>query len=220
MPARFKEYGVQWRRLNPEWHVQDWSWSDLPDDLANDRVLEDIRGRCTSGLSLEMPTALADVISYDLVERFGGIYANADIQPVKSLEVLRLDEYDIAWATYEENNYPLVVNALFGASEEHDPFWTRVVGQLEENYFSMNVPGQPGVEMVFSSGPRYLTAVSEQGGIPFRVLPYYTVNPFLWKDIPQGSDASELMVATKLPEGCVGVHHWAHRKNGRSNVVS
>ncbi len=224
MPARYRYYGTLWEYFNPEWKLKDWSWHNLPETFQNDLVLEDMRKRCTSGLSVELPTALADVISYELVAKFGGIYANTDIQPVRPLGSLGL-EIDAPWATYEEENYSLIVNAFFGAPDADNPFWQQVVGRLQDRYFGLNKDGQEGVEMVFSSGPHHLTEVAREVGAEysFRVLPYYTVNPVLWKDIAPGTDATSVIQARggidKLPFGCVGIHHWGHKLSGRSNVV-
>lgn len=220
MPTDYKAFGKGWGTLNPGWEVIDWSWHNLPEDLANADVLEDMRRRCSTGTSVEMPTAMADVISYDLIHRYGGVYANADIQPIKPLSVIQGTLSRGPWASYEENGWPLVVNAFFGSPEAEDPFWDKVVSSLDPNYFSLNIEGQESVEMVFSSGPHHLTAVHSQNSGALEVLPYYTVNPILWKSIPLGGDAwSVLSKDQELPEKCVGIHHWGHKKSGRTNVV-
>lgn len=220
MPEAYKEYGRAWTNLNPGWEVLDWSWASLPEDLANAEVLEDMRKRSSTGTSVELPTAQADVISYELVYRYGGIYANADIQPIRPLSNILGHLQGGAWATYEEDNYPLIVNAFFGAPFPKNAFWGDVVSGLHDNYFSLNSEGTESVEMVFSSGPHYLTGKSDRR---LNVLPYYTVNPVLWKDVPSGSDATIVIDSRGgvgyLPQNCVGIHHWGHRKSGRSNVV-
>lgn len=221
MPEAYRGYGRAWEELNPGWQLHDWSWHDLPEDLVCNEVLNDMRARCTSGTSVEMPTAMADAISYELVYRYGGVYTNADIQPIKPLDTIDLSQ---AWATYEEDNYPLIVNALFGAPEPGDAFWQAVVERLPDNYFRLNGydPSKLGVEMVFSTGPHHLTAVAEALGT-LKVFPYYTTNPVLWKQVEVGSDATPVIEARggidSLPEGCIGIHHWGHKLTGRSNTV-
>jgi mannosyltransferase OCH1-like enzyme len=222
MPQAYRDYGQAWLDLNSDWQLHDWSWHDLPEDLYCNEVLQDMRLRCTSGTSVEMPTAMADAISYELVYRFGGVYANADIQPIKPLDTLDLSS---AWATYEEENYALIVNALFGAPEAEDPFWGEVVRNLPDNYFRLNGydTSNLGVEMVFSTGPHHLTKIAEQLPTSLKVFPYYTTNPVLWKQVEVGSDATPVIEARggidSLPEGCIGIHHWGHKLTGRSNTV-
>ena len=43
MPQRFRYYGRDWERLNPGWECHDWSWHDLPEDLANADIMDDTR---------------------------------------------------------------------------------------------------------------------------------------------------------------------------------
>ena len=43
MPQRFREFAQDWRDLNPGWECHDWSWHDLPDDLANIKLMTKIK---------------------------------------------------------------------------------------------------------------------------------------------------------------------------------
>lgn len=211
MPERYKYYGDLWKMLNPEVNVHDWSWHDLPEDLSNIGVMEDLRSKCSRSASVELATQLADIISYDLVATFGGIYANADIKPTNPIPE-RL--WDTDFATYEEKDYDLVVNAFFGASPKAE-FWFKVVDNLENNYRSYPA----NTEMVFTTGPQYLTKMHKENPGMLSVEPYYTVNPLLWKDVPLGQRASDIINTNSLPEGCIGIHDWGHRETGRGNTV-
>lgn len=218
MPARYKQYGKLWKDLNPDAIVVDHSWNDLPDYLPCQDVMDDLRNQCTSGNSTELPTQLADIIGYFLTKE-GGIYANADIRPVKPLPE---EMWSADFATYEEVNYPLVVNAFTGG-KEGSPFWSFVLEGIHESYFSH----PRGTEMVFTTGPLYLTRRIEEwkrenprGEFPVTIYPYFTVNPILWKEVPPGRYGSDLVDLNNLPPGCVGVHDWGHKITGRTNTVS
>lgn len=221
MPSRYKDYGSMWKELNPNVEVIDHSWHDLPDYMPCQDVMDDLRNQCTSGNSTELPTQLADIIGYFLTWQ-GGIYANADIRPVHPIPE---GMWDTDFATYEEVNYPLTVNAFTGGKAA-SPFWQFVLEGIYDSYFS-----QPKkTEMVFTTGPIYLTNRIEQwrrenpsmayGEFPVVVYPYHTVNPILWKDVPPGVHGSDLVDLNNLPKGCIGVHDWGHKITGRSNVVS
>lgn len=218
MPSRFRRYGELWQELNPETEVIDWSWNNLPEDLPCLDVMEDLRQRCTSGTSTELPTQLADILGYWFSSQ-GDIYANADIRPVRSVPE---EMWNSDFVTFEEREYELCVNAFtggrFGSS-----FWQFVLDGISESYFSQ----PPNTEMVFTTGPIYLTArmkqwkdIGNEEICPVTVYPWYTVNPILWKDVPQGSYGSDMVDLNNLPEGCIGIHDWWHRVTGRSNVVS
>lgn len=213
MPARFREYGRAWAELNPGWTVHDWSWHDLPEDLANQDVMDDIRARCTRGASVEMATALADVIDYELVARFGGVYANCDIQPVRPL--LPPMTGGGAWATHED---PVqVVNAAFGGPAGH-PFWVAVVAELPRFYWRRRAEGEE--EMNQLTGPHLLTRAHHMRPGELNALPVETFNSVHFSQVPRGGTADGLWSPQTLPPGAVGIHHWHHRENGRSNVVS
>jgi mannosyltransferase OCH1-like enzyme len=214
MPQRFREYGQRWRELNPGWVVHDWSWQDLPADLANEPVLDDLRARCTNGNSVELPTALADVIGYDLVAKFGGIYANCDLQPVRPLRPEMTDGR--AWASWEEAERHHVVNAVFGGPPWH-PFWLAVVAELPVRYFALRDAGD--LHMNHMTGPLLLTGMYQRLPESLTVFGAEVFNPVHWSAIPPGETADAYWDLDALP-GAVALHHWDHRRTGRGNVVS
>lgn len=213
MPRKYRWYGQLWQELNPDITIKDWSWQNLPEDLPCQDVMEDLRRRCTTGTSTELPTQLADILGYYL-SWSGGIYANADIRPVLPIPE---EMWGIDFATFEEYNYPLVVNAFTGGTTD-SLFWKFVLEGVSENYFSYPT----GSEMVFTTGPQYLTKkINEWSSTTaIKIYPYQTVNPILWKDVPVGKAGSDVLDLNRLPEGCLGVHDWGHKLNGRTNIVS
>jgi len=210
MPEQYKWYGALWRELNPDMEVIDFSWHNLPENLPCRDVMDDLRSKATSGHSVELATQLADVIGYYLTS-LGGIYSNADIRPVRPIP-------DYMWgtdfATYEEINYPLVVNAFTGGCQ-YSSFWRFLLAGLSQNYFDK----PSDAEMVFTTGPHYLTSKIKEWDRGITVYPHHTVNPILWKEVGEGQRGSDLLDLDTLPAGCIGVHDWGHKMTGRSNVV-
>jgi mannosyltransferase OCH1-like enzyme len=219
MPDRFKQYALGWLELNPGWRVKEWSWHNLPEKLANADVMEDLRQRCTSGTSTELPTQLADILGYEIVLMAGGIYVNADIQPVRPILEAMTDGR--AWASLEDGAH--IVNAAIGGPAGH-PFWQAVVEELPRRYWHMRSTGQSS-EMNQMTGPHLLgdcarrfTGHAYLGGL--HVFGQETFNPVHWSQIPFGETAEGRFDVSALPPGTVGVHHWHHREIRRSNVVS
>ena len=212
MPEHQKHYGTLWKDLNSDADLIDWSWHNLPTDLPCQDVMDDLRNRCTSSNSVELSTQLADIIGYYL-SYIGGIYANTDIKPVAPIHE---HMWNSDFATYEEKDFPLVVNAFTGGVPNSE-LWKFVLDGISESYFSH----PPGTEMVFTTGPIYLTRrLNQWKGKLVQIYPHSTVNPILWKDVPAGRLGSDLVNLNSLPDGCVGVHDWHHKINGRTNVVS
>ncbi len=212
MPERFRDYGREWERLNPGWTCHDWSWHDLPENLANGDILDDIWARCTRGDSIELATALADVIDYDLVARFGGIYMNTDMQPVRPLPPELSDGR--AWAARESPR--TIVNAAMGGPPEH-PFWRAVVDELPGKYWPLRNRGN--INMVETTGPHHLTEMCDHR--PDVHIAHKNVFSYLILDQVQcGRTADGLWDMDTLPPEVVAIHHWDHRRTGRTNEVT
>lgn len=215
MPARFRAYGTAWGKLNPDVRVMDWSWQDLPEDLANGDVMDDLRSRCTRGDSIELATALADVICYDLVARFGGMYVNCDLEPVRSLPGSILAQSG-AWAGREDSVH--AVNAAFGGPAAH-PFWAALVNNLlPVRYWRLREAGER--EMNQLTGAHLLSEAMQALPGRLEALPEQMFSPLHFSAIPYGETADGRWDLGSLPPVTVAVHHWDHRRTGRSNIVS
>ena len=214
MPERFRFYGREWERLNPGWTCHDWSWHDLPEDLANGDILDDIWARCTRGDSIELATALADVIDYDLVARFGGIYMNTDMQPVRPLPP-ELYEGEEAWAARE--SYQTIVNAAMGGPPGH-PFWQAVVRELPAKYWPLRDKGN--INMVETTGPHHLTGMCNTHPGEVRITPKNLFSYLILDQVQCGMTADGLWDMATLPSEVVAIHHWDHRRTGRTNEVT
>lgn len=210
MPEAYVRYGKQWAELNPRHSVVTFGMeilNHLPENLYG--LVMDISRRDAGREGIEKYVQIADVVGYFLVWQYGGLYVNCDMQPVRPLPD---DLPNKAWASYENDVDGRVVNAAIGAPEPLDPFWGTVLDGLVDNYFS-----NPEDEMVMSTGPGYLTRVYHEHPDRLHVMPRVTFNPVHWKQIRSGGDASEVLGS--LPEETIAVHHWGHRKDGRTNYV-
>ena len=73
----FDHYGDTWRNHHPGWEMRLWTEDDLP-ELGLTEALA--RGRHQA--------ERADVLRYELLERFGGVYVDIDFECMRSLEPL------------------------------------------------------------------------------------------------------------------------------------
>lgn len=211
MPEAYVTYGKQWQEMNPDWEVIEWTREILPES-RNHLILDDIAKRPRSSIPMDFDRAVAvqssDVIYYDLVERFGGIALNVDIEPLQPLSVLMDAVGENAWATYEDANY--LVNCAYGAPKGH-PFFKALNDYLPTNYYA-----RYGEYMQHQTGPHLLTHMWQQRG-DILALPKETFNFVYHWDIPAGSDASAWREQA-IEAGAIGLHHWSHRKD-QANYV-
>jgi mannosyltransferase OCH1-like enzyme len=175
--------------------------------MQNQAILDDIAKRPRSSIPMDFDRAVAvqqsDVIYYDLVQQFGGIALNVDIEPLQPLTVLIDIVGDNAWATYEDGHY--LVNCAYGGPKGH-PFWQHVNDVLPSNYY-----GRYHEYMQHQTGPHLLTRVWHERD-DLLALPKETFNYVYHWDIPAGGDASAWREEA-IAAGAIGLHHWSHRKD-------
>lgn len=208
MPEQYEMYGWQWQDLNPGWQVVTWDERVLVDFPDLQPVFSDLYRRDAGKRGIELYVQLADVVAYALIERWGGVYVNCDMQPVRPLP----DLPETAWASYENETEWDVVNSAFGAPQPGDEFWQNVLRRLPQKYFA-----SPAAEMVLTTGPALLTEQARLRPDLIHVFPVQTFNPIHWNRISEGGDASEYL--DQLPPETIALHHWGHKLDGRTNYV-
>lgn len=207
MPERYRQFGIDWAKENPGWEVIEWTKSNLP-AMRNQKILDEIASNPRSSIPMEPLRAIAvqqsDVIYYELVEQFGGIALNVDIEPLRTLDELIELTGDNAWATYEDSNY--LVNCAYGAPRPNHEFFVYLNDILPQNYYQRR-----NEYMQHMTGPHLLTrAWKEKGGLV--ALPRETFNYVYHWDIPAGLDAS-MWKEEARSAGAYGLHHWSHRED-------
>jgi mannosyltransferase OCH1-like enzyme len=210
MPDEYTIFGQMWQEMNPEWQVIDWDMgciADFPELLP---VFQSLKDRDAGRNGIEYYVQLADVLGYALVERWGGVYVNCDMQPIRPFP----DMPQKAWASYENTSDWSIVNSAIGAPEPHNPFWTQLLKELPERYFA-----NPTDEMVKTTGPSLLTDQARKNPDQIHVYPVEAFNPVHWRDVDLGGDASMYVEEANFHSGTIAVHHWGHKKDGRTNFV-
>ena len=211
MPEEYVRFGQTWEDLNPGWIVVDHGEEILQlwPDLAP--VFNHLYERDANHNSIELHVQVADVVGYALLREFGGVYVNTDMEPLQPIEKFLPP---MAWASYENYEDFRIVNAAIGAPQPGDPFWTGLLAELPHRYFN-----NPYDEMVMTTGPGFLTDFAMINQIqdknPFVVFPKEAFCSVHWKQVEAGGDASGF----EYPESAIAVHHWGHKKDGRTNLI-
>lgn len=212
MPDRYSRYIAEWKALNPEWDTVVWREAEIEGvKWRNQLVLDHLRQRDDGRRSIEWAVQTADVLSYECVFGFGGVYLNVDVEPVRPLR----DLYDMyvnpllgqEWVAREDRDF--VVGMAMGGRAGH-PFYKEVIDQLPIRYWR-----NPGDEMNQTTGPRLLTDVWRRWEDTVAALPVVAFNPWHWSTVPTGGTAE----GRAIPDGAIGVHHWGHKLDGRTNRI-
>jgi mannosyltransferase OCH1-like enzyme len=136
----------------------------------------------------------ADVVSYELIYEFGGIYANTDMEALRRIPRDGIN----AFAGMEDGEF--LSNALMGCEPGAD-FYGWVISELGPRYAEHSA--QP---MNFTTGPHLLTWVYRNLCNDLHVFPKEAFNPVLFDGESMRGEWAE------HPDSYC-VHHWGHTRD-------
>ena len=124
IPAEFAGYGESWERLHPDWEMRQWTEDNLPELL-----------RPEGADSRRDPTERSDLLRYELVRRFGGVYLDMDFECLKPIDEL-IEGVDFFVGYVVSNEFGgeaarrRVGSAIIGAKQGH-PILERAIREAE-----------------------------------------------------------------------------------------
>lgn len=206
MPERYREYGEEWKSLNPDDILVDWTQEKLLDrSWHNQEVIDHmIRESKRPGADLvAYYTHLADVMDYELVYDLGGWYFNTDLKPLKPLPSITY-----AALAMEDDVHP--VNMAMHGPKGH-AFFGKIIELLPKRYF-----GMPGSFMNRTTGVQLLEQALTLYNGPVALFDRTVFNPIHWSQIEPG--ATPDLDREFFPE-TIAVHEWLHRTNQRGQKI-
>ena len=146
MPAEFKTFGRTWETLHPGWQMKLWTERNLP-PLLN-------RWAFTHSAT---QSGRANVLRYELLFRFGGVYIDTDFECLRNLEPL-IRNVDCFAGVYgqgefEHGRFALINNAIMGSVPGH-PLLRDLVEEVEANFRSLMDVTPLQAQL---TGPQFLT---------------------------------------------------------------
>ena len=110
-PETLKSYIVKWKELMPHWTIRVWGNDDLNDKEFHPDMLVKI-------LSANRSVQKADIMRYSIIEKYGGVYVDADVEPARNLDpILYMSDLVLCHDNYITWEY--IQNAVFAASPNH-----------------------------------------------------------------------------------------------------
>lgn len=194
-PEWARRFANSWSR--PGWEIRLWTDANVGSlfPLRNQAVYD----RAEEIAPAHIGQLRADVLRYEILERFGGIYVDADFELLRPLEPLICGVGSFAaWEAQDR----WIANGLMGAVPGH-PFIRRLVKGL-----SASVVQRPGQRPARTTGPQYLTRTYRRTGELERILDQSAVFPYNWDEVAErgpGEDWGE----------AIAVHHWANQRRER-----
>jgi mannosyltransferase OCH1-like enzyme len=148
MPEEFVAYGEVWRQLMPHWDLRLWTEANLPHEIIN-------RAEFDGAPANDAHRWRSDILRLDLLLRYGGVYVDADTEPLRALDPL-LDGVGcfMAWSpNRDRHGREVLTNATIGAIP-----WHQFIQELV-NEIPASVRRRPGGRTAQVTGPYHLDRV-------------------------------------------------------------
>jgi hypothetical protein len=203
MPQIYKNYEKKWLDLNPGWSVKTWGdgdfgWLDNQDlfDRAEEYAPADGVGQFKS-----------DVARYEILNRFGGVYVDCDVEPLKKFDPLLGPEGFAGWEVDNE----FVGNTVLG-SAPGNPFFAAMIEAARDG-----AKANKGRAVTWMTGPRTLTRLygQWQDKKNLHVYPQKYFFPYSYSDLKKNANPE----LKDYPEA-YSVHHWGHQRELRGRPLA
>lgn len=191
IPDEAERFWAEWQRLHPGWAFETWTDDRLP-YLRNARLYDK---PATSGNVWQFRS---DLVRYELLEQFGGVYVDCDVEPRRRLDEL-LGEDVRCFAGWEQQDV-WIGNAIIGALPGH-----RFVRALVDG-LSASVAALSHRRPNHSTGPRYLTRTHAMRPDELTVFAQDLFYPYSWSQLDRANN--------DFPEAFT-VHHWNNQRTVR-----
>jgi mannosyltransferase OCH1-like enzyme len=157
MPPMFIVYGNSWQILHPQWRIQTWTTARALPTLQNQDLFE----RATQFYPSDWKRFQADIVRLELLWRYGGVYADTDIEPFRNIgPLVRGRTCVVGRSPQVRRGVHSITNAFMAAVPKH-PFIEAAIDQLAES-----VHRRRGRPLAQTAGPWHLNRVYERGDWP------------------------------------------------------
>lgn len=188
MPDLYRLWGEELQAMHPDWQYRLWTDNDFG-WLANQDLYDDAENLVVDH---RVGQLRSDLARYEILDRFGGIWLDADIQPLRPLTGVVGPETFAGW----ERQGEWVGTSVLGGHAEA-PMWKACVKGLRTVEY-MTPPGP--MRMVTAFAPEYRMHVYDEA----------TFYPYRTHDIGSTpTDFGESLVA----------HHWHHLRTVRGKPL-
>jgi len=191
LPCESERYAQSWKRHHPGWEFCHWTLADLP-PLANHELFN----ACPN------TGYRSDILRYELLHRFGGVYVDLDFECLRPLDPLLDGMAGFAGTIsprHRDIGVQTVETAILG-SVPGSPFFRTLIDDLPSwtDWWGWH----PSVAV--RSGPQYFEKQlqrwrARRGSVPITLFRPDIFYPFLW-DEPHRR-------AGPFPQS-YAVHHW------------
>lgn len=207
VPKEFAAYQESWQRMHPDWEYRLWTQHDLKElQLENQNLVMQSRN----------PAEISDLMRYEILYRYGGVYVDFDYQCLQPLTVLNyLYDFYIGIQPLDSGSVQLG-SGLIGSVPGH-PILRHMMHAVREAWDkTMDIPNRTGPALF----TRSFIACAGKNNLVDVALPASYLYPL-------GCKEEGLHEEVWIQCDAFAVHHWAkswlpgeYRRPEFRNVVS
>jgi mannosyltransferase OCH1-like enzyme len=190
MPFHLQANCLRWLELHPGWDFKLWTEAEIDEIGLQNRALYDQAEKIVPADAVGQ--FRADIVRYEVLALFGGVYTDVDTVPLKNIEpaLVGHDEF----AAHEDRTW--VGNTYLGAIPGHPIMQTLIAG------LPSNVHRNRGKRPNKLSGPQYLTPVWNRFG--GHIAPRKQWYPYSYIDLKRNT------VPESFEDDVYAAHQWFH----------
>lgn len=186
---KFYKFRESWLQHHPDWTFYFWRLDNLPSNI-NPEVLKILNN---SDYSV---TVKSDVLRFEIVKIFGGIYVDTDMQCLKPLNELLFNKF---FTGKESENY--ICPSIFG-SVKNNKILIDILNKIIYNIKKMNIHDVNKYPNKIS-GPYPFTDILKNKTLEeATIYPIKYFYPINWKD-------KDILKTFKNDNSSYTVHHWS-----------
>ena len=189
LPEVFKKYMQTWQELHPDWHYVLWDDAKVKElfPLYNQRFYDES----------ESMGVKSDLLKWEIVYRYGGVYADVDFECLRPLDQLN-HTYDFYTALQPFDAFFVQLGAALFAAYPGHPVLRHCIETIQDDWHHQGAPKKSG-PVHFSKS--FIATAGKDGrkDIAFPAFYFY----------PQGSTERVLKYDEWISNGAYAIHHWA-----------
>jgi mannosyltransferase OCH1-like enzyme len=111
LPKKFAEISEKWKQMHPSWEYKLWTDDNIKElfPLYNQEIFDQCKNLGEK----------SDILRYEIIYRFGGLYVDVDYECVKSFEIFSYLYNFYAGIEPLDASSMLIGNAFFGSCAQH-----------------------------------------------------------------------------------------------------
>lgn len=194
LPSKCQKFIETWRLFHPDWRVQVWQDQDVDAFQMKNRAAFD---------AAKNYGEKSDIWRYEILERFGGVYADTDFECLKSFDEIHATCTFYTGVAYDRE--VVLFNGLIGA-QPHHPIMKACIEAIEVGPGD-NIPHH----IMNRTGPYFFTrcffkqaAHASSSAVVFPVTYFY---PFPGTERRTYTDSDRMKQVWVKPES-FALHHW------------